>query len=276
MSLRALCYRNDSVRLRVQSTLTTRFFATAAKENDGQVIDLTSLDEKPIYDEDEKINEEVERKRNKSRLQSGHRNMLFDKPPSHDITDWYHDRLKYKRRLLGRYGLENIDTTAGVAWPTPNELYVLKEYERVAYPETIQETWKTIAEKHKKEAEAIKLREQDIAKKLSKLKDWTAELKNKLAKKEADALMAKERKERLIEEVRRHFGFKIDPRDVRFKEMLEKKEKEDKKKQKDIKKKERAAKYMAKLMADNTKGPNADQKKVQESVTPSETPKLAE
>jgi hypothetical protein len=36
----------------------------------------------------------------------------------------------------------------------------------------------------------------------------------------------------MVEEVRRHFGFKLDTRDERFKEMLEQKEKEYKKKQK--------------------------------------------
>ncbi|KAI5630956.1 growth arrest and DNA-damage-inducible proteins-interacting protein 1 domain-containing protein [Phthorimaea operculella] len=46
--------------------------------------------------------------------------------------------------------------------------------------------------------------------------------------KESEAKAAKEKKERLVEEVRRHFGFKLDPRDERFQEMLAR-EKEQKK-----------------------------------------------
>lgn len=45
-----------------------------------------------------------------------------------------------------------------------------------------------------------------------------------------------EKKERLIEEVRDILGFRIDPRDERFKEALEQKEKEEKKKSKAAKK----------------------------------------
>lgn len=51
----------------------------------------------------------------------------------------------------------------------------------------------------------------------------------------------------MVEEVRRHFGFKIDPRDERFKELLEQKEKEERKKAKEAKKKVRQEYVMAKL-----------------------------
>lgn len=51
----------------------------------------------------------------------------------------------------------------------------------------------------------------------------------------------------MVEEVRRHFGFKIDPRDERFKELLEQKEKEERKKAKEAKKKARQERITAKL-----------------------------
>lgn len=68
---------------------------------------------------------------------------------------------------------------------------------------------------------------------------WTAELQVKIEKKKTDMENARKRKERLVEEVRRHFGFNISPYDNRFKEMLEQKEKEEKKKKKEAKKKAR-------------------------------------
>lgn len=69
-----------------------------------------------------------------------------------------------------------------------------------------------------------------------KMDEWTAQLNAKIAKKEAELEAARLRKERLVEEVRRHFGFKISPHDDRFKEMLVQKEKEEKKKKKEAKK----------------------------------------
>ena len=63
-----------------------------------------------------------------------------------------------------------------------------------------------------------------------------------------DARVAKERKDRLIEEVRRHFGYTIDPRDERFKEMLEAKEKEQRKALKESKRQVKETKLMTKLM----------------------------
>lgn len=56
------------------------------------------------------------------------------------------------------------------------------------------------------------------------------------------------RKERLVEEVRRHFGYTVDPRDERFKELLEKKEKEQRKMQKEARKKAREEEMVKKLM----------------------------
>jgi len=72
---------------------------------------------------------------------------------------------------------------------------------------------------------------------LAKADQWTAELNAKIAKKEADLKAARLRKERLMEEIRQHFGFKISPNDERFKTMLAQKEKEEKKKKKEVKKK---------------------------------------
>ena len=46
-----------------------------------------------------------------------------------------------------------------------------------------------------------------------------------------------------------HFGYTVDPRDEKFKEMLEKKEKEQKKAMKEAKKKAREENIMTKLLS---------------------------
>lgn len=74
------------------------------------------------------------------------------------------------------------------------------------------------------------------------MEKWTTDLKTKIARKEAALEAARLRKERLVEEIRRHFGFKISPNDEKFKEMLAQKEKEEKKKKKEAKKQARLGK----------------------------------
>lgn len=71
------------------------------------------------------------------------------------------------------------------------------------------------------------------------MEQWTAELNVKIEKKKTEMEEARKRKEHLVEEVRRHFGFNISPHDDRFKEMLLQKEEEAKKKKKEAKKKAR-------------------------------------
>lgn len=67
----------------------------------------------------------------------------------------------------------------------------------------------------------------------------------KIAKKEAELLEAKQKREKIIEEIREELGYNVDPRDERFQAILEQKEKEDKKKKKELKKKMRAEKLLA-------------------------------
>ena len=51
----------------------------------------------------------------------------------------------------------------------------------------------------------------------------------------------------MIEEVRRHFGYTIDPRDERFKELLEQKEKAQRKALKENKRQQKEAKLIEKF-----------------------------
>jgi len=55
-----------------------------------------------------------------------------------------------------------------------------------------------------------------------------------------------------MEEVRRHFGYTMDPRDERFKALLEKKELEEKKRSKEAKKREREQKMLERLQQKST------------------------
>uniref|UniRef100_A0A182SEM2 Large ribosomal subunit protein mL64 n=1 Tax=Anopheles maculatus TaxID=74869 RepID=A0A182SEM2_9DIPT len=185
--------------------------------------------------------------RNKSRLLPQHRNMLHGVLPYEQSQSWIHETVKYKRMMLGRYGIDGSRVDPRVCFPTKKEAYEKAEYERVAFPFTLKQMMDANETARKTRKAEIEAREADVARKLEKLDQWTSDLNARIAKKEAEARAAKERKDRLVEEVRRHFGFKVDPRDERFQEMLALKEREDRKKVKEAKRKEKEEKMMEKL-----------------------------
>ncbi|KAL6265412.1 hypothetical protein P5V15_002208 [Pogonomyrmex californicus] len=253
-------------KLRARGVVAGRFFtseSTEAKESKDEVVDITAADEKPLYSEDPLLQKEIEKKRNKSRLNPQHRNILMDVRPYDAPVDWFHHTVKYKKRMLGRYGLKAIDEPAGFAWPLSKEVEDAQEYERVAFPLSLQERWHMLKEVNRAKAEAVKTREAELTEKVAMMNQWTAELNAKIAKKEAQMEAARLRKERLIEEVRKHFGFKISVHDEKFKTMLAQKEKEEKKKKKEAKKKEKMEKLQS--MAQE-KAKEASQEQVTDST----------
>ncbi|XP_054735401.1 growth arrest and DNA damage-inducible proteins-interacting protein 1 [Anastrepha obliqua] len=185
--------------------------------------------------------------RNRSKLLGQHRNVLFNVVPYLQACSWIHLTEKYKRKVFGRHGL-----TSGVDPYICFNMHGQSDtIDKVKEGCSLQKLVLSCRDNNLLKTKAIESRELEIASKLEKLEQWKLEMRNRISKKEADALAAKEHKRRLIEEVRRHFGFKVDPRDERFKEMLEQKEREERKKQKEAKRKAKEDKMMAKL-ANNT------------------------
>lgn len=92
---------------------------------------------------------------------------------------------------------------SGICFPTESELKEVDEYNKVAFPLTIQEmiTKNNVAKKERNDK--VMKRETDIAKNLEKLEQWKTDIENKKSKKMSEAKAAKERKDRIVEEVRR-------------------------------------------------------------------------
>ncbi|KAG7188401.1 hypothetical protein KM043_008050 [Ampulex compressa] len=201
-------------------------------------VDVTSADEKPVFidTEDKQRLTEIEAKRNKSRLTSGHRNMLLGLRPYDQTHEWYHDTIKYKRRIFGRHGLNALTEPAGLAWPTLEEVMNAKIYERVAYPLTLDESWRKLHEEKQKRYADQKTREADMVMKMEKMQHWIVEMEKKMAQKKQELEAATRLKEQMIQEVRKHFNYTISTNDEQFKEMLAKLEKEHRKKAKEAKK----------------------------------------
>lgn len=128
-----------------------------------EAVDTTLIDEaSTVTDEDEgevmaKKEEEIQRKRNKSRLNPQHRNLLHGKMPYSEPMDWFHETVKYKRKMYGRYG-QSSGIIPGVMWPTREEIEETKEYESIAYPYTIQEQMSKVEEKKKEDLALLKAR----------------------------------------------------------------------------------------------------------------------
>ncbi|XP_012524969.1 growth arrest and DNA damage-inducible proteins-interacting protein 1 [Monomorium pharaonis] len=234
MSLKRICDVLVQRNVQFRGVVARRFLATESMDPEIDV--AAAADEKPIYPDDPQAQEELDRKRNKSRLNSSHRNMLMGVRPYDQPIEWFHHTVRYKQRMLGRYGLKANNEPVGFAWPTPKEIKDTRDYERIAFPLSLKERWQKLEEAKRLKAEKIQAREAEIAEKLAKMDQWTAELNTKIAKKEAELEAARLRKERMVTEIRKHFGFKISPDDEKFKAMLAQKEKEEKKKKKEAKK----------------------------------------
>lgn len=232
---RAFCFAGKIVKVPFSRCFLMRFASTNNETQEYDVIAATT--ENTISEK------EVERIRDKSRLNSGHRNLVNGRLPYAGPVHRYHNTVKYKRRMFGRYG-ESSNVYPGMAWPTAEDLHDQLEYEQVAYPLTIKEMQQKALERLEADHREIQMRQQKIDENMKKLNGWLKEVRDKAEKKVLEAQLIKEKKEKLIEEVKKHFGYKIDPKDERFKEMLVKREKEEKKKAREEKKKVREEKLL--------------------------------
>lgn len=209
----------------------------ASTQNEAQETDLILEDEKNL------IKKDLDKICDKSRLSKHHRNLINGQVPYDTPMHRFHNTVKYKRKMYGRYG-DSSNVDPGLAWPTAADLENVREYEQVAYPLTIREMQQNALKRLKTEQNEIQMRQKKIDDNMKNLDSWLKEVKEKAAKKMYEAQQAKEKREKLIEEVKKHFGYKIDPKDERFKEMLAKREKEEKKKIREEKKKIREEKLL--------------------------------
>ncbi|XP_060830353.1 large ribosomal subunit protein mL64 [Bombus pascuorum] len=245
MSIKQLIF-NVPLKLRFQNIGAKCYFSK------GSTI-IESAEEKPIFIE-EQDNADLERKRNKSRLTEAHRNILLGKKPYDTPQDRFHETVKYKKRILGRYGMEALGVPAGLAWPTPEEVEDMKEYESLAHPLNIQERLQQIKEKKKIEEEALLAKQAQIEKKMATMKQLIAQVQEKIAQKQQAELEAKERKERKIEEIRHKLIAQGTMSATKLSEAVSMAEKDEKKLKKELKKAkmlEREKKLAEKLLRES-------------------------
>lgn len=224
------------------------FFSRGKKKEENKNEETFSIDGDQIDRElmIREKNEELELKRNKSNLNPHHRNMILGLPPNNMELIDCHKTMRYKRKMFGMYGNKS-GVDPGALWYLKSDLAESDEFEKIAFPYSVQESIERALEVKRKEEERIWEREKKIIENLNKLEDWKRQVQERAAKKLADMEAAKAKKDALIEEVRRHFGYKIDPRDEKFKELLLQKEKDYKKKLKEQKAKAKQERLLEKL-----------------------------
>ncbi|CAG7687317.1 unnamed protein product [Allacma fusca] len=203
-------------------------------------------------DETALTEEELLKKLNKTRLKPHHERLLNGEIPHPTPALWTHHTVRYKRRLYGCYG-ETSGINPGLMWPTHDELAERLEYEKVAYPFTLQEMTERKKELRRLEKENHAKRAKEIEGKMALVEKMKEDIIAKKLAKEKEIAAAKAKRDDLMEEVRRHFGYIVDPRDERFQELLAKKEKAQKKAQKEAKKAERQKMLVERLSEGLTK-----------------------
>lgn len=226
--------------------------ATEAPVKDDEIYNEDELGKQDVSEllvtEDvdaEQREQEIQRKRNKSRLNRTHRSFMKNEPrPMEDLKTTV--TLYMTRKQYALYGsASGVDPR--LCFHTPAELADKEEYDRVKYPLTIQEMVENVKREKAEKAKAIRDRENKIQANLAKLDKWKSDLEIRLTKKETEARLAKAKREQLLEDIRQEIGFKIDFKDPRFKALMEKKELEAKKAKKADKKKKREELLVAKV-----------------------------
>lgn len=202
--------------------------------------DELSNDKQQIEDSDE-----IKKKCDVSRLPENIR-QIYVKKQMFPLKFLHHYQLRNLRKCYARFGKKS-GINPGLMWPSKEYLDELKLYQDVSHT-PLKEMLAKVREKEQQELQYRKEREEFIEKNMAMLDTWMKEFEANKEKKQAEAIAQKLRKQKLIEEVQDYIGFKMDPKDERFKEVLAMKEEEEKKAKKKLRKQEREQKMLAKLL----------------------------
>ncbi|KAJ8976124.1 hypothetical protein NQ317_019389 [Molorchus minor] len=146
------------------------FFVRRSSQLDVEKLEKDST-EVQVVDEDAKFKEEeIQQKRNKSRLHDKHRDFLHEINPYPEPMSWHHGTIKYVRRAYGRYG-QSSGVDPSICWPVKEELNDALAYEQIKYSYTIPEIVAQAKQKEKGKRRKHKDWQNDIIKKNGKLRD---------------------------------------------------------------------------------------------------------
>ncbi|KAK2703134.1 golgin subfamily A member 6-like protein 22 [Artemia franciscana] len=237
-------------------------FCSSTMKLQKEVINAT---EELKYEAEQQIEdqERILALRNKSGLRHNH--LAIEKGQflsSQDLP--YFRSVQFQRRVVAKFGV-NSGVNIGIAWDTKEEFKSKLEYwslaEEGSGKELIEKAWK----EHNDRRAASLEEDRKIQKRVANNNKEKESFLDRLRKKNEQQRIAREEKEKLMTEVREHFGYSIDIRSPEAKAMLEEKAKEQKKLVKEAKKK---AKFEKAVALSTLKA--SQQQQESESVTTSE------
>ncbi|KFM64180.1 Growth arrest and DNA damage-inducible proteins-interacting protein 1, partial [Stegodyphus mimosarum] len=217
---------------------------TFSKKSETEKESPATIDILDELKEEELSEEEIQRKRFKSRLpERVYR--IFVQKEAVPIEAKYDFTMKRLQSYYARHGKDS-KLNPGICWPTKEEILETIKYDKIFEP-PLQELMKKVEvarsaeEKRKKEVEA------EVDRNMANLDKWMAEYYAKIEKKEQQAIELKQKREQQIDAVSEYLGYEINPKDPRFQEAVEQMKKDEKKALKVKKQKESYDKMIAKL-----------------------------
>lgn len=194
--------------------------------------------------EPELSEEELLQKRFKSRLpERVYQKHVAKEPVSLGTEEDF--KIKNLRKYYGRFG-EASKLNPGLCWATREEMLETMHYDQIFEP-PLQERIENVEAKRLAEETRKREYEAEVDKNMANLDKWIEEYHGKIAKREEKAKELRANREKLVEEISEYLGYDIDPKDPRFKEAVEQKEKEKKKALKVKKQQESYEKMLDKL-----------------------------
>uniref|UniRef100_A0A8C1TC87 Large ribosomal subunit protein mL64 n=1 Tax=Cyprinus carpio TaxID=7962 RepID=A0A8C1TC87_CYPCA len=144
---------------------------------------------------------------------------------------------KYERRLFGRYGgASGVDPAR--LWPSHARLEELAAEEREWHP-PMEVMLENVAAREREKEQRRMEREKIIAANMAKMPKMIADWKKQKREAKQKQREEKIKRDKLLAEARERFGYALDPRSAKFKEMVAEIEKEEKKKRKLLKRRKR-------------------------------------
>ncbi|XP_076462640.1 large ribosomal subunit protein mL64-like [Babylonia areolata] len=197
---------------------------------------------------DENVDEEsqrLEELRDISGLTERQKRRLRGQMPDIDVNNEYQNSVRYHRKLYAKLGSKSgVDPR--LSWTGRKKALELAALLREWEPPLQDRLDKLEAQKQEAASKQLK-REQKVAENMAKMDQWITEYRQRQSQKDAEALKKEEKKRKILEEAREYFGYYVDPRDSKFKEMMEEKEKQEKELAKKQKKEKRLEKLAARL-----------------------------
>jgi len=252
--------------------LPQRTFIFGKKKTEPEA--LESVPQQPTEEEIEELErkkELLEKSRNKSRLEPHVYNRLHGLAQPMSEIEMAVEPLKKLRQKFGREGAAS-GVPLRALWPSRQELELMKEYEQVLYPLPITGMMKKAKDNKDILVQQVIDEQKSMRENMKSLAKWKKEVNEAFWKKKQEALEARQKREKLIEEVTKVLGVRVTPDDPQFKIALAQREDEEKKAARKLKKQAKQQKMMEKIQGLAVKAP--EQPKQGEKGGPPELPDL--